>query len=75
MPSPILLCTDGSAQSMEALSLGLDLLAYCETSWCSSLWRMAQTRVRLPAPDTPGLICNRWSTTTRSNKPTGVRSL
>jgi nucleotide-binding universal stress UspA family protein len=26
MPSPILLCTDGSDQSMEALSLGLDLL-------------------------------------------------
>ena len=28
MPSPILLCTDGSAQSMEALSLGLDLLGH-----------------------------------------------
>ena len=28
MPSPILLCTDGSDQSMEALSLGLDLLGH-----------------------------------------------
>ena len=30
MPSPILLCTDGSDQSMEALSLGLDLLGHSD---------------------------------------------
>ena len=30
MPSPILLCTDGSAQSIEALSLGLDLLGHSD---------------------------------------------
>jgi hypothetical protein len=28
MPSPILLCTDGSDQSMAALALGLDLLEH-----------------------------------------------